>query len=221
MWRVTAILALALFIGACAHQQPQQQAHGGYYTVKPGETLYSIAFALDVNPEVLRQANPIADPLNPLPGFVLTIPRQMSMRAPLQVDDSEQDVFEAEAQYIWPLTRIDVSSPFGRRHKRMHTGIDLRAPRGTPIYASAAGEVIFSGHYGGYGHLIIIDHGNGIETAYGHNKRNLVKKGQRVKQGQIIGTVGRTGNATGNHVHFEYRVQGKPVNPVRHLQAAL
>jgi murein DD-endopeptidase MepM/ murein hydrolase activator NlpD len=103
----------------------------------------------------------------------------------------------------------------------MHAGIDLRAPRGTPIYASASGKVIFSGYNRGYGHLIVIDHGRGIETAYAHNNRNIAKKGQRVKQGQVVATVGRSGNATGYHVHFEFRRNGRTVNPIRLLHAAL
>ena len=103
----------------------------------------------------------------------------------------------------------------------MDAGIDLTAPRGTSIYASAAGKIVFSGFQRRYGHIVVIDHGSGTETAYAHNSRNLVNKGQRVKQGQIIARVGRSGNATGYHVHFEYRRHGKAVNPVRHVQAAL
>ena len=123
------------------------------------------------------------------------------------------------ASYIWPIRLIDVSSPYGRRNGRLHAGIDLRAPRGTPILAAADGRVKFSGYNRGYGHMVVIDHGNGIETAYAHNSRNVVGEGQYVKQGQIVGRVGRTGNATGNHVHFEFRRDGRALNPTHYVKS--
>ena len=122
-----------------------------------------------------------------------------------------------QGQFIWPLTNIDVSSAYGMRHGRLHTGIDLRAPAGTAIKVSATGRVKFVGYKNGYGHIVVIDHGQGIETAYGHNRRNLVDEGQRVYQGQTIATVGKSGNATGYHVHFEIRHRGKALNPIRYL----
>ncbi len=125
------------------------------------------------------------------------------------------------SRFIWPLKKFDVSSRFGKRRGRLHAGIDLRAPRGTPIHASAAGRVVYAGFSGAYGRMIVIDHGDGIQTAYAHNSRNLVATGQRVNQGDVIGNVGRTGNATGNHVHFEFRRHGRPLDPARHLQARL
>ena len=123
-----------------------------------------------------------------------------------------------QSGYIWPLRQIDVSSRFGRRNGRLHAGMDLRAPPGTAIHAAADGWVKFSGYKRDYGHMIVIDHGNGIETAYAHNSRNVVGEGQSVTQGQIVGRVGRTGNATGNHVHFEFRRNGQALNPANYLQ---
>jgi murein DD-endopeptidase MepM/ murein hydrolase activator NlpD len=102
--------------------------------------------------------------------------------------------------------------PISKKFKR-HTGIDYSAPRGTPIFATAAGTVEFSGWRGGYGKLVIIRHPNGYRTYYGHCSRLLVNKGTYVNQGQTIAGVGRTGNATGPHVHYEVRIKGKPVNP--------
>lgn len=125
---------------------------------------------------------------------------------------------DRQSGYIWPLKRIDISSNFGRRNGRLHAGIDLRAPRGTAIQAAADGWVKFSGYNRDYGHMVVIDHGNGIETAYAHNSRNVVGEGQTVTQGQIVGRVGRTGNATGNHVHFEFRRDGQALNPANYLQ---
>jgi len=102
--------------------------------------------------------------------------------------------------------------PISKKYKR-HTGIDYGAAHGTPIYATAGGTVEFAGRRGGYGKLVIIRHPNGYETYYGHCSRLLVKKGTHVKQGQEIAKVGRTGQATGPHVHYETRINGKTVNP--------
>jgi hypothetical protein len=102
--------------------------------------------------------------------------------------------------------------PISKRYKR-HTGIDYGAAHGTPIHATAGGTVEFAGRRGGYGKLVIIRHPNGYKTYYGHCSRLLVRKGTHVKQGQPIAKVGRTGQATGPHVHYETRINGKPVNP--------
>jgi murein DD-endopeptidase MepM/ murein hydrolase activator NlpD len=117
---------------------------------------------------------------------------------------------------IWPI-RGQVTSGFGRRWGRLHAGIDIAAPRGTPIRAARAGRVVFSGWMGGYGNAIIINHGGGMATLYGHQSRRAAKVGDVVKQGQIIGYVGSTGHSTGNHLHFETRINGTPQNPRRYL----
>ena len=110
-------------------------------------------------------------------------------------------------------TRGRLTSSFGMRRGRRHTGIDIAASRGTPIYAADAGRVSFSGRKGTYGNLIIIDHENGYQTYYAHNNRNLVKRGQRVYKGQKIAEMGSTGRSTGVHLHFEVRKNGTPINP--------
>jgi murein DD-endopeptidase MepM/ murein hydrolase activator NlpD len=102
--------------------------------------------------------------------------------------------------------------PISKKYKR-HTGIDYSAAHGTSIFATAGGTVEFAGWRGGYGKLMVIRHPNGYKTYYGHCSRLLVKKGAHVKQGQTIARVGRTGQATGPHVHYEVRIKGKPVNP--------
>lgn len=118
----------------------------------------------------------------------------------------------------WPA-RGRVTSSFGRRRHpvtgriQAHDGIDISAPTGTPIRATADGTVRFSGTQAGYGRMLIIDHGHGLQTVYAHNSRNAVRVGQRVKRGQIIAYVGSTGTSTGPHVHYEVRASGKPVNP--------
>ena len=98
--------------------------------------------------------------------------------------------------------------------RKNHTGIDLAVVQGTPVYATEAGEVIMSSWNGGYGNCIMIDHGNGVVTLYGHNSKLLVKQGDKVKKGALIAEVGATGNVTGPHLHYEVRYNGDPVNPL-------
>jgi murein DD-endopeptidase MepM/ murein hydrolase activator NlpD len=95
----------------------------------------------------------------------------------------------------------------------MHQGIDLAAPKGTPVSATAAGKVVFAGRSGRFGRLVVIDHGGAYETRYAHLKKIKADAGERVERGEVIGTVGRSGNATGYHLHYEVRREGVPVDP--------
>jgi murein DD-endopeptidase MepM/ murein hydrolase activator NlpD len=122
--------------------------------------------------------------------------------------------------FLWPL-RGPVTSRFGIRphplfrRRHFHSGVDISAPRGTPVMAAMAGTVMFTGWYGGYGKLVVLDHGNGVSTLYGHLSAILVRPGQRVGRGQVIGRVGTTGYTTGPHLHYEIRQNGRPVDPLR------
>lgn len=118
--------------------------------------------------------------------------------------------------YVWPV-RGTVASPYGQRWGRLHAGIDIAAPAGTPVVASAAGQVIYASSMGGYGLLVVIQHAGGIATAYAHNSSLAVSVGQSVGQGQTIAAVGCTGHCFGDHVHFEVRVSGNPVDPMGYL----
>jgi len=128
----------------------------------------------------------------------------------------------AHTPSIWPAEGR-VTSEYGmRRHPitgrvQLHAGIDVAAPVGTPVYATADGTVVFAGEHGGYGLTVIIDHGYGIQTLYAHNSRLLVKEGDEVVRGQPIAEVGSTGLSTGPHVHYEVHVNGEPVNPRAYL----
>jgi murein DD-endopeptidase MepM/ murein hydrolase activator NlpD len=117
---------------------------------------------------------------------------------------------------IWPVNGPVVSG-FGMRWGRMHEGIDISAATGTPIWAAAAGTVIHAGWLGGYGNLVVLDHGNGLATAYAHASAILVALGQSVSQGQTVALVGSTGNSSGPHLHFEVRVNGVAVDPLLYL----
>jgi murein DD-endopeptidase MepM/ murein hydrolase activator NlpD len=111
------------------------------------------------------------------------------------------------------------SDPFQGR-AAMHAGIDLSGPLGTPIYATADGVVTTSGwNNGGYGNLIKIDHGRGIETRYGHLSAISVRAGQRIKRGDLIGRMGSTGRSTGSHLHYEVRIDGRAVNPIPFMKS--
>ncbi len=117
---------------------------------------------------------------------------------------------------IWPA-RGPINSPFGQRWGRLHAGIDIGVPSGTPVRAADAGRVVLSGPSGGYGNYLCIQHTRTLSTCYAHNSRLGARKGDRVRQGQVIARSGNTGNSTGPHLHFETRINGKPVNPMRFL----
>lgn len=115
-------------------------------------------------------------------------------------------------------SRGSVSSGFGRRWGRMHNGIDIASSSGSPIYAAYEGNITFAGWQDGYGKIVIIEHGEGLETRYAHCSELLVKKGDIVKENNLIARVGSTGRSTGPHLHFEVRKNGTPVNPIEYLK---
>ena len=112
------------------------------------------------------------------------------------------------------------TSGYGMRWGRMHKGADFAADRGTPIHATANGVVTHAGWLSGYGQLVKIEHEFGTETRYAHMSRIRVKEGQRVSRGDRIGDMGNTGRSTGTHLHYEVRVDGKAINPMRYIKAA-
>lgn len=131
--------------------------------------------------------------------------------------------FMGTGRFMWPVAGV-VTSPFGgRMHPILgriinHHGIDFGAAMGTPIYAPDNGEVIYAGWYGGYGKVVIIDHGGDLTTLYGHTSSFVVDAGSRVRKGQVIAYVGSTGMSTGPHLHFEVRRNGSAVNPMAFLR---
>ena len=117
---------------------------------------------------------------------------------------------------IWPVNGALVS-PFGMRWGRLHAGVDIAAPAGTPIRAAQAGRVVLLGWTGGYGNYTCIQHGGGLSTCYAHQSSYATSMGASVSQGQVIGSVGCTGHCFGDHLHFETRINGSPVNPAGYL----
>jgi murein DD-endopeptidase MepM/ murein hydrolase activator NlpD len=123
---------------------------------------------------------------------------------------------QGSGSLIWPANG-SISSPFGMRWGRLHAGIDMPLPEGTPLRAADSGSVAIAGWVGGYGNYVCIQHGGSLSTCYGHQSRIAVSVGQSVSQGQVIGYSGNTGNSTGPHLHFEVRVNGSPVDPLGYL----
>ena len=141
-----------------------------------------------------------------------------------RLDQLQQGIVAIPSQK--PVDNVDFTSGFGVRSDpfrggaAMHAGVDIRGPHGTPIYATADGVVGRAGRAAGYGNLVELDHGRGIQTRYGHLSSMLVQAGQRVKRGQLIARMGSTGRSTGNHLHYEVRLDGSAVNPMPFLQSS-
>ncbi|NEO26909.1 MAG: peptidoglycan DD-metalloendopeptidase family protein [Kamptonema sp. SIO4C4] len=139
-----------------------------------------------------------------------------------RVSESESFILGGTGQFVRPHN-AKITSKFGWRNhpilggKRLHAGIDFGGSYGSPIFAADSGTVIFAGWYGGYGKTVIIDHGKGVTTLYGHTSTIQVQEGQPVEQGTTIAAVGSTGLSTGPHLHFELRQQGEPVDPLQFL----
>lgn len=125
-------------------------------------------------------------------------------------------IVQGSGQFIWPVSGT-LTSPFGMRWGRLHAGIDIAAPDGTPIRAADAGRVVIAGWMGGYGNYTCIQHTGSLSTCYAHQSRLGTSTGATVSQGQVMGYVGNTGNSFGAHVHFEVRVNGSPVDPMGYL----
>lgn len=178
------------------------------YYVKKGESLWSISREYNVKLESIIAANSITDASKISAGQQLRIPNVSGARSSI-------------CNFIWPV-RGRITSPYGIRvisgRKDFHAGIDIGGPTGTNIVAAESGMVSYAGYMRGYGNVIILSHNGGYSTVYGHNLVNLVKKGQYVNRGSGIAKMGRTGNATGTHLHFEIRLSGKPINPLSYLK---
>lgn len=158
----------------------------------------------------------------------------------IPVDDNafDQEAMQEDVEYLMqlekflhaypisaPLNRYYVSSPYGKRidpmnrHLGFHPGLDMVGPFREKVRATAPGVVVYARRYGGYGNFVMIDHGSGITTRYGHLNKILVKKGQHVKRGDVLGLEGTTGRSTGPHLHYEVRFNNKPLDPKQFLKA--
>ena len=217
-------LVLLLLLGGC-RTTPQGPVH----VLRPGENLYRLSRYYGVSAERIRSANGIRDVTDIRVGERLVIPgsTRVPPTASLAVaPDSGSRAAgptsgsargETGLDFGWPVTGR-LSSKFGWRGGRRHDGIDIPAKKGTAIRAAEAGRVIHSGRgLGDYGSVVILKHAGRYSTVYAHNKRNRVSEGDFVEKGQVIAEVGKTGNASGSHVHFEVRRDRRPEDPLLHL----
>jgi murein DD-endopeptidase MepM/ murein hydrolase activator NlpD len=132
--------------------------------------------------------------------------------------DPKRPLVVFSGKFIWPVKSVKVTSMFGQRGREFHDGIDLHAPKGTPVVASHAGTVLYAGSgIRGYGKLVVLRHEGSLATLYAHNSSFLVKRGEQVKVGQRIALSGATGHVRGPHVHFELRQGITPLNPLKFL----
>jgi murein DD-endopeptidase MepM/ murein hydrolase activator NlpD len=227
-----------------ASPAPEERTHdihrGVFHEVHPGETLYRIAHAYGVPVDELRAENGIGDPSQLAVGTLVFVPRaertldvsapgpaaaridpRPKRRAqPSQIPRAGSGALDPAARgepLAWPLHGVIVS-PFGMRDREQHEGVDLAAPEGTAILAASAGKVLFAGEQRGYGKIVLVGHEGGLVTIYAHNAENLVEAGQAVARGQRIARVGRSGKATGPHLHFEVRVGTRPHDPLAFLR---
>lgn len=198
---------------------------GVIYSLKAGENLWDLAQLNNTDYDKLLEINNVTSPETLQIGEKIFVPSVEIVKSPSIEYEKKRNQY-ASASYsrggkvglygIKP-TQGSISSYFGERWGRQHNGIDIAANTGSNVVAFQSGKVTFSGWNGGYGNLVIIDHGNGIESYYGHNSKNLVKVGDSVQKGDLIAKVGSTGNSTGPHCHFEIRINGKPVNPLNYI----
>jgi murein DD-endopeptidase MepM/ murein hydrolase activator NlpD len=233
--RFTLCLVLGLTLSNCggvsyyeSFDFYHQDSDGVYHPVKKGQTLYAIAKAYGISVNELQRVNRVWDPSELDVGHHLWIPNadRVVYVAPTVpgVAQKKKTIAKgkttaAKRRLMWPVRGGVLTSRFGTRRGKNHHGIDIGARRGTPIRAADGGTVKFSG-WGptGYGQMIIIKHPGNLTTVYAHNSRNLVKKGNKVKRGQMIGRVGKTGRASGPHVHFEVRNDTHPKNPLLYVK---
>ena len=235
------LLVLAAVLTACG------VPYGVYHTVQKGQTLYNISRVYNVPLKDIEQANNLKHATELKPGEKLFIPgaeKKLYVPPTVETTGNQQNhtgsyingtqtpPFGYNVQghgisqpssrtgapaFIWPL-KGRLLQGFNTTNGVKHDGIDIKGQEGAPIYAVANGTVIYSNDtIRGYGNMIILKHKNGFVTVYAHNSVNMVKKGQTVKQGQIIARVGHTGYATGSHLHFEIRLHAIPVNPLNYL----
>lgn len=213
------------------------------HTVTRGQTLYRIAKAYEVSVEELMDANRIDDPRELKVGEVLFLPGAKQRRPVPEYDAPEPEpvarprperpadkpevqerprpqravrVGKGSGQLQWPLRGV-LYARFGKKGKEPHDGIDLSAPAGQPVKTAAPGQVIFAGEQKGYGLIAIVEHDGDLITLYAHNRDLRVKTGQKVREGQVVATVGDSGRTSGPHLHFEVRKDGVPVDPLDYL----
>ena len=222
------LLLLSFFSDGCALRSPiprQRRPQGIYHVVKGGENLFRIGKAYDLPFQELVRINRIDDPTQIhigqrifIPGATRQLPVEIitPLRASLERPSAADQAERGKKGFIWPITG-NITSKFGPRGETFHDGVDISAPRGSPIRSIEKGEVMYSDQLRGYGNLVIVRHAGGFVSVYGHNQSNLVREGQKVVQGEVIGEVGSTGRASAPHLHLEIRKDNVAQDPLYYL----
>ena len=219
-------LAAIIVLGALGPGCAGTAEKGAWHTVERGQTLWRIARTYRVDLQELAEVNDIEDPAKIragqkifIPGARLSItvePYRPPAKGTPEASQAVPQVKTHKGRLGWPTQGV-VTSRYGIRGDKRHDGLDIGAPAGTPITAAAAGAVVYAEHTRGYGKMVILRHDAHLITVYAHCQKILVSKGNKVAQGQQIGTVGATGRASGPHLHFEVRVDRKARNPAFYL----
>jgi murein DD-endopeptidase MepM/ murein hydrolase activator NlpD len=205
-----------------AHPEPELE--GVYHKVQRGETLWRISRAYGIPVEEVALANGIEQSQTLAEGRELFIPgARFGVEVPAgsgaaQAPEPKLEL-SAQARLQWPLAGV-LYARFGPRGETRHDGLDIAAPAGTLIRSSGEGSVLYSGEQRGYGHVVILQHPDGLVSLYAHNSENLVAEGARVRSGEAIARVGEASRTSGPHLHFEVREAGVPRDPLKYLPPA-
>ncbi|HEX8822441.1 MAG TPA: M23 family metallopeptidase [Archangium sp.] len=233
-----------LVLGELREPHPEPELVSVRHKVAPGETMYRIAKNYGITVEELSEANGIDDPRTLVLGQELVIPgveRPVPAPAPSRPPTSgtstrppvvsapsrpaprpgpapatSRPVPETKGLLDWPLRGV-LYARFGKKGREPHDGIDLAVPMGTPVKTAREGEVLYAGEQRGYGLIVIVQHSERLITLYAHNRDLRVRTGQKVRREQVIATVGESGKTSGPQLHFEVRLDGKPVDPLDYL----
>lgn len=224
-WLVILCLCLLLLAGCAGHRTHRV---GVYHRVHPGQSLYRIAKTYQVDMKKIMRVNRISDPAKIRAGDRVFIPGArkvlfVPVYRPEETADLERKLpasgtAVSTLRFVWPV-KGKIIAQFGVEDGFKNNGLAIAAKQGTPIRAAEKGKIIYSGsELRDYGNLVIIDHQGGFATVYAHNRMNLVKRGERVKKGQVIAEVGMTGVAETPYVHFEIRRAGEAKDPLIFLK---
>ena len=210
-------------------RDPITTKEGIYYFVREGDSLAKISQHYRIDWEAIAQINALFDH-QLVVGRRLFIPHKRNLEkfgvVPRTIAATQKHKSmvsgltsrlgpKGKLSFVWPVSEGRISSYFGSRWGRPHDAIDIACKIGTPVYAAESGKIIFAKRFAGYGNLIVVKHRDNYFTAYAHNNNILVHNGQKVKRSQQIGVVGRTGHATGPHLHFEVHKGTEAVDPLQ------
>ncbi|MCK4694233.1 MAG: peptidoglycan DD-metalloendopeptidase family protein [Candidatus Cloacimonetes bacterium] len=200
----------------------------GYHIVNPRESIHRISKMYDLSILEIMEFNNLKSFTTKVGQKIYLkkimkekkIPKQDELKTEktsrepaVEKTKIKENIKFSKTEDLFVPVRGTVTSEFGLRNGKPHKGIDISAPIGDPIFAVQDGKVVYVGNQRGYGNIVILEHKNYVMTVYAHNDANLVRLGEDVKRGQPIATLGQTGTTSGPHLHFEYRIKGKAINP--------